>query len=97
MLGLSEQAACIAYPDLDFDPPKRDKQAIKAAQDVCFSCPIRWECLLYAWETDIPNGIWGGAYFEQRNLMATLLGLSRLAPIQESLETIKRFTSSTRK
>lgn len=97
LFGLVNQSACSQYPDVDFDPPKNEKQAIKNAQLICWDCPIRWECLLYAYLMDTPNGIWGGATVEQRGLFSTLAGLSKQSTPDENLVKIHRLTSSTRK
>ena len=35
-------------------------QQVRRAKAVCERCPVRFECLEWALETDQPHGVWGG-------------------------------------
>jgi len=50
-------------PDLFFAETKSGE---KTAMSICHSCPVRSECLEYAFEADIRFGIWGGLTEKQR-------------------------------
>ncbi len=39
---------------------------INEAKAVCHACPVRSDCLQYAFETDQDNGIWGGTTEDER-------------------------------
>ena len=39
----------------------------KAARNICLTCPVRCECLAYAMEHDIKQGVWGS--FTERDRM----------------------------
>ena len=51
-------AACVEHPEIDWFPAKGATTA--AAKAVCRGCLVRAECLEYALELDIRDGIWGG-------------------------------------
>ena len=54
-----EHAACReTYSPVFF--PDRGKQSVKAAQKWCGVCPVTYECLAYANDHRIVEGIWGG-------------------------------------
>jgi WhiB family redox-sensing transcriptional regulator len=42
---------------------------VEVAQRVCEDCPVAAECLDYALEHQIENGIWGGASERRRRLI----------------------------
>ena len=48
-------AACVDVTDVDFLGP-----SWKAALRICHGCPVRRECLDYAIEYRMVDGIWGG-------------------------------------
>jgi WhiB family redox-sensing transcriptional regulator len=59
-----ERAAC-----RDEDPEmfySRDAATQKLARMVCDSCEVRVDCLMYALQTNQPDGIWGGTTEQQR-------------------------------
>lgn len=43
--------------------------AQRDARRVCFSCPVRMECLLEAFETEMEFGVWGGLTERERRAM----------------------------
>lgn len=47
------------------------------ALDLCKVCPVRAECLTYAWETDQEYGIWGGLSPYSRTRLRTKRGKAR--------------------
>ncbi|MBT2416167.1 WhiB family transcriptional regulator [Streptomyces sp. ISL-12] len=46
--------------DAVFFPGPRDHAAIAEAKELCGWCPVRRDCLNYALEHDLQDGIWGG-------------------------------------
>ncbi len=48
--------------------PERKQDALKPLQ-LCHSCPVKVECLLYALRHNEVHGIWGGATALQRAAM----------------------------
>ena len=62
---------CADKPDLfDDDQTTLDYQtrkvAIKAAQEICFDCPVQMLCREYAVAANEPTGIWGGLTTAER-------------------------------
>jgi WhiB family redox-sensing transcriptional regulator len=50
-------------PDLFFAPGALEH---KLAKRVCRECPVQRECLVYAMETPVDHGIWGGLTERER-------------------------------
>ncbi|MFH8751857.1 WhiB family transcriptional regulator [Streptomyces rimosus] len=46
--------------DATFFPLPRDHEAIAEAKEMCGLCPVRRDCLNYALENVLKEGIWGG-------------------------------------
>ncbi|MDQ3660718.1 MAG: WhiB family transcriptional regulator [Actinomycetota bacterium] len=58
------QARCAAFdPDLFFAPGSLEH---RVAKRICRDCPVRRQCLLYALETPIDHGVWGGMTERER-------------------------------
>ena len=74
MISWRDQAGCRGLdPDLFF-PDDGDNVGIERAKQVCAPCPVSWECLSYAVETNQTEGIWGGTTRgERRRLRRALL------------------------
>lgn len=53
---------------------KKDLEKQKKAVDICRTCPIRGECLMYSLEHE-PYGIWGGFPETVRSLLAKFWGI----------------------
>lgn len=67
--GIDWQArgACLdEHPEVMFPEP-HDSDGIDAAVAVCGRCPVRAECLAWAWETNQRFGVWGGMPEEERH------------------------------
>lgn len=62
--GWMVSALCRDRPPAMFFPS--DGVGVKAAQQVCASCPVRAACLEYALANDIEHGVWGGASERER-------------------------------
>lgn len=63
-----ELRACAGSdPDLFFD---QDLVTEPIARDICWTCPIRLECLTWALETKQEFGMWGGMSEKQRKFMS---------------------------
>jgi len=74
-------AACRGLPtDLFFPPSGVSGEPIR---DVCFSCPVRLDCLEYALVAEEPAGWFGGHPFYARQRILKLLATHR----QMDLET----------
>jgi WhiB family redox-sensing transcriptional regulator len=70
-----ENAACItADPNLFFPEPGNNyKETIKAAKEICASCPIAVQCLQHALTNEY-EGIWGATTTrERKNLRKSLI------------------------
>lgn len=52
------QALC-AQTDPELFFPEQGESSAKARR-ICWSCPVRRECLAYAIENNEPYGVWGG-------------------------------------
>jgi WhiB family redox-sensing transcriptional regulator len=64
-----DQAACRdCAPELFFPIGSTGMAAgeILAAKEVCLVCPVREECLQFAFKTNQESGIWGGTSEEER-------------------------------
>ena len=60
VISWRDRAACRgADPDLFF-PDEGNAAGIERAKQTCASCPVSWECLSYAIESNQTEGIWGG-------------------------------------
>ncbi|MFE4055025.1 WhiB family transcriptional regulator [Streptomyces sp. NPDC059096] len=46
--------------DAVFFPLPRDHEAIAEAKELCGWCPVRRECLTFALENTLKDGVWGG-------------------------------------
>jgi len=53
-------AACKGANPEVFFPPKGGFQQAKVAKNMCKTCPVAQDCLEYALEQDIWDGIYGG-------------------------------------
>lgn len=51
-------------PDLWYPHDKGDPGVV--AKRICYSCPVREECLEYALANDESHGIWGGLSRQER-------------------------------
>ncbi len=62
-------AACQSIdPELFFPVSASGKslEQVTAAKAVCAACPVRQECLAFAFRTGQAHGIWGGLTVEER-------------------------------
>ncbi|MBS3939335.1 MAG: WhiB family transcriptional regulator [Actinobacteria bacterium] len=59
------EAACRAEDPALFFPEGRGSGP-SAAAAVCHGCPVRTDCLAYAHEHDVSDGVWGGENFASR-------------------------------
>ena len=57
-------AKCRGVNPAEFFPS--DGSGVEAAQRMCAECPVRAECLEYALEHRIDQGVWGGASERER-------------------------------
>jgi len=63
---LSGSCSRTAHPDLWYSSSRQEQ---KAAQRICYRCPVLSKCLIYAFEHDEVFGIWGGmTEAERRNV-----------------------------
>lgn len=51
---------CAARNDNLFFPESNKREAAQPALDICVTCPVREQCLSYAMEHDLREGVWGG-------------------------------------
>lgn len=64
-------AACLDHPrpDIFFASGESGAEDIARAKEVCETCPVRFDCLLYAVETAQTYGVWGGTSADERRLI----------------------------
>ena len=60
-----DAASCRPVPTWVFFPTE-GRSTQEFAKSVCGGCEVRSACLAYAYETDQPDGIWGGLTFIER-------------------------------
>lgn len=48
----------------------RDQEATKRAKRVCEQCPVQFDCLEFAIEGRIIDGVWGGTTGDERHALA---------------------------
>ena len=65
------RARCLGKTDLFFSEKEKE---IKLAKDICFSCPLRRDCLVRALEGGEAWGIWGGHDYQELRLIAPAMG-----------------------
>jgi len=68
--GWRDHAACKDTDLSLFFPAGRTGPAvreIRAAKAMCRECPVRHDCLQFAFETNQESGIWGGKDQEERH------------------------------
>jgi WhiB family transcriptional regulator, redox-sensing transcriptional regulator len=83
------QAACRhADPDLFFPEGTTGPalQAIAAAKQICFACPVRARCLDWALDHPAAFGIWGGRTEEERRAFRGVPAQRRPEPAQRRPE-----------
>lgn len=61
-----EGAACVDRPEVDFFAASYGSVETDRAKAICASCPVADECLVFAIETNQPDGIWGGHTTKER-------------------------------
>jgi WhiB family redox-sensing transcriptional regulator len=60
-------AACSGFQhSLFFPTAETDTTTIERAREICMSCPVTYDCLEYALETNQRAGIWGGTTEDER-------------------------------
>jgi WhiB family redox-sensing transcriptional regulator len=55
---------CREYPAETFFP--RDGVGVIIAQRICVTCPVASQCLVYALDSHIDHGVWGGKSERER-------------------------------
>jgi len=65
-----KDAAC-SSPDVEaslFFPKQGQSSRVREARLVCFDCPVQYECLSYAVNEKIEDGVWGGSAAAERRV-----------------------------
>ena len=66
-----QRAACRKVPTAIFYPAGNHiRVAEEQAKGVCWLCPVRAACLVFALEHSEPYGVWGGLTAEERRMLA---------------------------
>lgn len=66
------RAACRGQDDDLFFPVGEGRLAsaqTEEAKDICGTCPVRSDCLQFALDLDITDGVWGGLSERQRRAL----------------------------
>lgn len=62
-----EEALCARLPaDTTIDFFSSDEEKIQEAKDLCFTCPLRRDCLIFSLDEKMPVGVWGGVDATER-------------------------------
>ena len=62
-----ERAACAGYPNgLFFPGPDSTMASVEKARAICSVCPVKDDCLEYAFQANQRSGIWGGTTEDER-------------------------------
>ena len=67
-----KDALCIEHMDVEFFPVRG--QSSRPAKAVCSNCQVRFECLAYALEHEIVQGVWGGLNGRERRALRLVAG-----------------------
>jgi len=74
------------FPEAIRNPEQRAKATENAVQ-ICSSCPYKNQCLQFALDNEIRDGIWGGVVSEERN---KLIGTTKKKGLRvQKLENIR--------
>jgi len=83
-LGWRDRAACLGHPtpDIFFAPDREEPRHVRKAREtdakaVCATCPVIMECRMWAVETGMTDGVWGGKTGAGRSRWAGRHGLVR--------------------
>lgn len=96
MSAWRDEAACVDVdPDVFF--PKVG-QPLGLAREVCASCPVVAECLAYAVENHIVDGVWGGLTARERRgvSLRPVEVPSRLRDRHDHIERLMRLRMSAK-
>jgi WhiB family redox-sensing transcriptional regulator len=80
-----DRAACLQEdPELFFPIGTTGPalQQLARAKAVCATCPVRTECLQWAIDTNVDQGVWGGLSEDERRSLKRRTARGRLRPIQ---------------
>lgn len=61
-----EGAACFDHPEVDFFAAPDSSVELTRAKALCAGCSVREQCLVFAIETNQPDGVWGGLTAKER-------------------------------
>lgn len=64
-----QQAKCKGMVTDGFFPDRGQHEAFKQAKAICYTCPVRAECLTYAMQNGEKYGVWGGYSERERRAM----------------------------
>lgn len=89
--------ACLDLdPDLFFDT-NTTIESSTTARAICSDCPVRVDCLLYAIEACISDGIFGGTTADLRRRMRSYFFVSGVRPTHVTVvETLHLFAGMTK-
>ena len=66
-------AACNGLDPNSFFPVDGDVVGVERAKHICSPCPVVWECLSYAVQTNQTEGVWGGTSRGERRRLRRIL------------------------
>ena len=52
---------------------------VRAAKEVCFSCPVRGSCLKFALDTEVTDGVWAALTWAERGRLCPICGWPKKA------------------
>lgn len=91
------RGACLDLdPDLFFDT-NTTIESSETARSICGDCPVSVDCLLYAIEACISDGIFGGTTADLRRRMRSYFFVSGIRPTKTTVvETLNLFGTMTK-
>jgi WhiB family redox-sensing transcriptional regulator len=82
------EPACAGADPESFFPEKGDSATleVRMSRQICKTCEVRPECLIYALVAQEPYGIWGGLTTEERNALRRMRPTEREARLSQLLQ-----------
>lgn len=75
-------AACRGADSNIFFPPRGANRQMLQAKQICFTCPVRPDCLQYALDNHCIHGVFGGTSERERRRLRSSLYNAALPPTE---------------
>lgn len=86
-------AGAIRHHEAEPDAMFVQGAAQRDARQVCFTCPVRMQCLIEAFESEMEFGVWGGLTERERRAMVRSAGpeVNWRTRLESDVELARRF------